>query len=236
MTNVIEIRTEDENEARTSLDALCLEGARRMLHSALQAEVADYVERHREARDERGRALVTRNGKAKPRQVTSGTGTMTVEAPRVHDRRDEHRFTSSILPPYMRRTPKIAEVLPVLYLRGLSTGDFQPALTSLLGEEATAGLAPTAFSPCRAACTSGWVSETTSWKSLCASEATQAQLARIRVSERSVPALELEARQTVLEPARGGHLGRTGGGALGVEGGQLRRVARGARHEVPQGR
>ncbi len=94
MTNVIEIRTEDEQEARTSLDALYLEGARQMLHSALQAEVADYLERHGDARDEDGRALVTRHGKARPRQVTSGTGTMTVEAPRVRDRREGHRFTS----------------------------------------------------------------------------------------------------------------------------------------------
>jgi len=145
MTNVIEIRTEDESETRTSLDALCLEGARRMLHSALEAEVADYVERHQEARDDRARALVTRHGKARPRQVTSGAGSMTVEAPRVRDRREGHRFTSAILPPYMRRTPKVAEVLPVLYLRGLSTGDFQPALGSLLGEEATSGLSPTAI-------------------------------------------------------------------------------------------
>lgn len=116
-----------------------------MLHSALEAEVAGYLERHGEARDEDGRALVTRHGKAKSRQVTSGAGTMAVKAPRVRDRREGHRFTSAILPPYMRRTPKVAEVLPVLYLRGLSTGDFQPALTSLLGEEATAGLSPTAI-------------------------------------------------------------------------------------------
>jgi len=145
MTNVIEIRTEDESEGRTTLDALCLEGAQRMLHSALQAEVADYLERHRDARGDDGRALITRHGKARPRQVTSGTGTMTVEAPRVRDRREGHRFTSAILPPYMRRTPKVAEVLPVLYLRGLSTGDFGPALTSLLGKDATAGLSPTAI-------------------------------------------------------------------------------------------
>jgi len=143
MTNVIEIREEDESEARTHLDALCQEGARRMLASALEAEAADYVERHRVARDERGHALVTRHGKAKPRQVTSGAGTMTIEAPRVRDRREGERFTSAILPPYMRRSPKVAEVLPILYLRGLSTGDFQQALPSLLGEEASAGLSPT---------------------------------------------------------------------------------------------
>ncbi len=149
MTNVIEIRSEaNESESRASLDALCLEGARTMLHQALEVEVEEYLERHREARDENGHALVTRHGKARPRQVTTGTGTMTVEAPRVRDRRvDEEgkreRFTSAILPPYMRRSPKVAEVLPVLYLRGLSTGDFREALPSLLGEEASAGLSPT---------------------------------------------------------------------------------------------
>ena len=116
-----------------------------MLHRALEVEVAEYLERHRGARDERGHALVTRNGKARSRQVTTGTGTMTVEAPRVRDRRQDQRFTSVILPPYMRRSPKVAEVLPVLYLRGLSTGDFEPALRSLLGEEATAGLSPPAI-------------------------------------------------------------------------------------------
>ncbi len=119
-----------------------------MLHRALEVEVKEYLERHCGARDEHGHAQVTRHGKARARQVTMGAGTMTVEAPRVRDRRvDENgqrqRFTSAILPPYMRRSPKVAEVLPVLYLRGLSTGDFQPALTSLFGEEASAGLSPT---------------------------------------------------------------------------------------------
>jgi len=149
MTNVIEIRSQaNESESRATLDALCLEGARKMLHRALAREVEAYLERHREARDEKGHALVTRHGKARPRRVTTGSGTMTVEAPRVRDRRvDERgqrqRFTSAILPPYMRRSPKVAEVLPVLYLRGLSTGDFREALTSLLGAEASAGLSPT---------------------------------------------------------------------------------------------
>jgi transposase-like protein len=149
MTNVIEIRSQaNESELRATLDTLCLEGARRMLHRALALEVEAYLERHREDRDEKGHALVTRHGKARPRRVTTGGGTMTVEAPRVRDRRvDEQgqrqRFTSAILPPYMRRSPKVGEVLPVLYLRGLSTGDFREALTSLLGAEASAGLSPT---------------------------------------------------------------------------------------------
>ena len=126
-----------EGNAPSTLDEFAREGARRMLMEALEAEVADYVDRHRALRDDDGRALVVRNGRARSRQVTTGTGTMEVQAPRVHDRRSGHRFTSSILPPYMRRSPKVQEVLPVLYLRGLSTGDFKEALGTLLGEKAS---------------------------------------------------------------------------------------------------
>ena len=133
-------------EGPETVDALARAGAQAMLRQALEVEVTAYLERHRE-RDERGHALVVRNGKARARQVTCGAGTLTVEAPRVNDRRvdaqgQRHRFTSRILPPYMRRSPKVAEVLPVLYLRGLSTGDFREALPILLGEDA-AGLSPT---------------------------------------------------------------------------------------------
>ena len=129
-----------------TLDEIALQGARRMLREALEQEVAAYLERHQE-QDESGHALVVRNGKAQARKVTCGTGTMTVRAPRLNDRRVDasgvrQRFTSRILPPYMRRSPKVAEVLPVLYLRGLSTGDFREALPILLGKDA-AGLSPT---------------------------------------------------------------------------------------------
>jgi putative transposase len=105
MTNVIEIGSKtNESESRSLLDALCLEGARTMLHRALEVEVAEYLERHDEARDEQGHALVTRHGKTRPRQVTIGGGTMTVEAPRVRDRRvdeggERQRFTSAIFAP-----------------------------------------------------------------------------------------------------------------------------------------
>jgi putative transposase len=121
------------------LDALGREGARRMLAVALEVEVADYIDRHRGLCGERGHALVVRNGRARARKVTMGAGTVEVRAPRVHDRRAGQRFTSAILPPWVRRSPKVTEVLPILYLRGLSTGDFQPAMTVLLGEDA-AGL------------------------------------------------------------------------------------------------
>lgn len=118
------------------LDELVTEGARRMLVTALEAEVADYVARHVDEVDEKGRRLVVRNGKAGERTLVTGAGALKVRAPRVHDRREGHRFSSSILPRYARRSPKVADVLPVLYLRGLSTGDFAPALTEFFGSDA----------------------------------------------------------------------------------------------------
>ena len=118
-----------------------------MLVAALEAEVAAYLEAHRDERGDDGHALVVRNGKGRPRKVTVGAGTIPVSAPRVNHRRtdqdgERRRFTSRILPPYMRRSPKVAEVLPVVYLRGPSTGDFREALAALLGDDA-AGLSAT---------------------------------------------------------------------------------------------
>jgi len=147
---VLRIIQEDASEeeiSRTSLDELAREGARRMLVRALEAEVEEYVDRHGDARDEKGHALVVRNGLARARKLTTGAGTMEVRAPRVNDRRvneagERERFSSQILPPYMRRSPRVAEVLPILYLRGLSTGDFREALPVLLGKDAS-GLSPT---------------------------------------------------------------------------------------------
>src|SRR5271167_610782 len=100
------------------LDEIARAGARRMLMAALETETADYVERHRHERDESGRALVVHNGRGQARKLTLGAGTVELKAPRVNDRRcdDEgrrQRFTSRILPPYMRRSPKVAEVLPL---------------------------------------------------------------------------------------------------------------------------
>lgn len=165
MLKVVEKR--DEREAGKEflvLDEIAREGARRMLIEALTVEVDDYVERHRGERDEHGHALVVRNGRAQARKLTLGAGTVEVSAPRVDDRRrnergQRQRFTSQILPPYMRRSPKVSEVLPILYLRGLSTGDFRPALQALLGEDA-AGLSATNI----ARLTAGWDKEYTDFR------------------------------------------------------------------------
>jgi putative transposase len=123
------------------LDEIARAGARRMLAEALEAEVADYIEAAREQRDEQGRALVVRNGYAREREVLLGAGAVEVKAPRVNDRRvdekgNRRRFKSVILPPYMRRSPRVTEVLPLLYLHGLSSGDFVPALEEFFGTEA----------------------------------------------------------------------------------------------------
>jgi putative transposase len=135
--------TTDDTEGQTpeitqSLDELAREGARRMIAAALEVEVEQYVESLRHLRDENGHALVVRNGKSHhERTVHMGAGSIKVQAPRVDDRRPEHTFTSKILPPYMRRSPRLEEAVPVLYLRGLSTGDFSEALQALLGSAAS---------------------------------------------------------------------------------------------------
>ncbi|UCC88217.1 MAG: IS256 family transposase [Anaerolineales bacterium] len=123
-------------QVRPSLDELAREGARRMIAAALELEVEEYIQKLHHLRDENGHALVVRNGRAEPRTVSLGAGPIELQAPRVNDRRAEHRFTSKILPPYMRRSPRLNDALPVLYLRGLSTGDFEEAIPALLGVDA----------------------------------------------------------------------------------------------------
>jgi putative transposase len=129
-------------ELRVDLDELARKGARRMLAAALEAEVDDYLAAHAAERDERGRRLVVGNGHARQREVLTAAGAVRVQAPRVNDRRTEPatgeraRFRSVILPPWCRKSPKVAEVLPLLYLHGLSTGDFVPALEAFFGSAA----------------------------------------------------------------------------------------------------
>ena len=119
MLRVVEKPSEANQELRSTLDEVLQRGALKMLQQALEAEVEDYLVRHRSARDNRGRAQVVRNVKAPARQLVTGSGTLEVRAPRVNDRRvdadgERQRFTSEILPSYMRRAPKVTEVLPIL--------------------------------------------------------------------------------------------------------------------------
>jgi len=143
----------EENESRqhvpaavggSLLDELARDGARQMLAAALLAEVAAYVEAHRQEVDENGHRLVVRNGFHDPREVATSAGAVPVRQPRVNDKRideatgERKRFSSAILPAWARKSPGVAEVLPLLYLHGLSSGDFVPALEQFLGS--TAGL------------------------------------------------------------------------------------------------
>ncbi|MBA2442269.1 MAG: IS256 family transposase [Rubrobacter sp.] len=132
---------EGREQELLGLDEIARQGARRMLAEALEAEVQDYLDAARGERDEHGHALVVRNGHANEREVLCGAAAVEVKAPRVNDRRvdedgNRHRFKSVILPPYMRRSPKVTEVLPLLYLHGLSSGDFVPALEEFFGSQA----------------------------------------------------------------------------------------------------
>ena len=142
---------EDNEEIKVTLDDLAREGARRMIAAALEAEVEEYVGSFADEVNEDGRRLVVRNGRGKERRLTVGSGTLAIRAPRVNDKRvDEEtgertRFSSKILPRYARRSPRVTDVLPVLYLRGLSSGDFAPALRELLGEDAS-GLSASSIS------------------------------------------------------------------------------------------
>jgi transposase-like protein len=118
------------------LEDIAREGARRMLQQAIEQEVAEYVEQHRHHLDERGHRLVVRNGHKPPRTILTGCGPLEVTQPRVSDKRvDERgqriRFASSILPPYLRKTKAIEELVPWLYLKGISTNGFPEALSHL---------------------------------------------------------------------------------------------------------
>jgi transposase-like protein len=133
---------EEPGRPGSLIDEIVREGARRMLAEALQAEVDAYIVAFAGERDENGRRLVVRNGSHEPREVLTGAGAVEVTAPRVNDKRadlvtgERKRFSSAILPPWARKTPKITEVLRLPYLHGLSTGDFVPGLGQFLGSSA----------------------------------------------------------------------------------------------------
>ena len=123
------------------LTEILRQGARTMLAAAIENEVGEYVAAHTDQRDDRGQRLVVRNGHLPQRNIQTGLGPIEVRQPRVNDRRTDAegnriRFTSRILPPYLRRTKSIEELIPWLYLRGISTGDFPQALEALLGPNA----------------------------------------------------------------------------------------------------
>ncbi|MGH9880517.1 MAG: IS256 family transposase [Pyrinomonadaceae bacterium] len=119
-----------------SLTEVLRRGAGELLQQAVEAEVAEVIARFQELKDERGRQRVVRNGYLPERTIQTGIGGVPVKAPRVRDRAGELKFSSSILPIYLRRTRSLEELLPWLYLKGLSTGDFSSALAALVGKDA----------------------------------------------------------------------------------------------------
>jgi len=155
---VVSLESRIEGESRSALDELVREGARKMLQDAIENEVAEYLERHGEVKDDQGRQAVVRNGSMPGRTLVTGAGPLAIRQPRVQDRREDHRFTSAILPPYLRRTPSVDALIPALYLKGISTGDFTTALEAILGENAS-GLSATNIVRLK----QGWEEEYKEW-------------------------------------------------------------------------
>ena len=128
-----------ENIFESALDEIVRKGAQRMLEAALNLEVEEFCKAHAERRDEKGRRQVVRNGFNEARTIVTGAGPLRVQTPRVDDRvlegAGEARFKSSFVPPYLRRTQNIEELVPLLYLKGISTGDFTEVLGKLMGKE-----------------------------------------------------------------------------------------------------
>ena len=142
MLKVVHGPAEPNPAGGSMLDEIVRDGARQMLAAALLAEVAAFIDAHRGEVDAEGRRLVVRNGYHVEREVTTAAGAVPVRQPRVNDRRvdeatgERRRFSSAILPAWSRKSPRVAEVLPLLYLHGLSSSDFGPALQQFLGTDA----------------------------------------------------------------------------------------------------
>lgn len=123
-------------EARSVLDNIIREGAQKVLQAAIEHEVSVYIDLFRNVTDEKGRRMVVRHGSLPERSLLTGAGPLRVKQPRVRDKREDQFFTSAILPRYLRRTPSLNNLIPTLYLKGISTGDFTEALSAILGENA----------------------------------------------------------------------------------------------------
>ena len=138
---VISLEKRAEDAEKPFFEQLLQEGARKLLQAAIENEIIEYIQFHQDRRDEDGQRLVVRNGHLPEREIVSGVGPIKVRQPRVRHR-DGGQFSSAILPKYMRRTPSGDALIPALYLKGISTGDFSEALAAILGEQAS-GLSAT---------------------------------------------------------------------------------------------
>ena len=143
-----------------ALTALLREGAQKLLMQAVEEELESFLEEHKHRRLEDGRAAVTRNGHLPERKIQTGIGEITVRIPKTRDRSGGGiKFTSTLVPPYLKRTKDIAELLPVLYLHGISTGQYQEALSAILGKDAS-GLSANTISRLKAK----WLEEYKEWR------------------------------------------------------------------------
>ncbi|MBX3433674.1 MAG: transposase [Pirellulales bacterium] len=134
--------------SRDALSEILKQGAQRMLACAIEAEVGEWIDSRARVTDEQGRRQVVRNGYLPERTIATGLGELAVRQPRVHDRRtnaSREKLTSQILPPYLRKAKTIEELIPFLYLKGISTGDFNEALGALLGPDRTPQRRPAAL-------------------------------------------------------------------------------------------
>ena len=131
----------EKSETWFVLEQLAREGARKMLQQALELEVEEYIQAHNQDTESLGRRTVVRNGSHPKRSIVSGIGPIPIRQPRVDDRKHPERFSSKILPRYLRRMPSINNLIPYLYLKGISSNDFPQALSAILGE-GVKGLSP----------------------------------------------------------------------------------------------
>jgi transposase-like protein len=160
MQSIVRLDEDQRSEPRKNpLEALLQEGARRLLQQAIGHEVDEYIAAHETEKDEEGRRMVVRNGSLPERELVTGIGAVGIKQPRVRDRREGEEFSSRILPKYMRRVPSVDALIPALYLRGISTGDFSEALEAILGPRAT-GLSATNIVRLK----EGWEEEYKAWE------------------------------------------------------------------------
>ena len=157
--NVVQLPSpEAAPTARSVLDELVREGARRMLQAALEGEVDEVVSQFANTVDIEGRRVIVRNGHLPQRELVTGVGPVAIKQPRVRDRTGQQKFTSKILPPFLRRLPTVDALIPVLYLKGISTNDFSEALSAILGPNAS-GLSATNIVRLK----EGWAKEHEDW-------------------------------------------------------------------------
>jgi putative transposase len=159
--NLISLPPSETTESFSdALSDLIRRGARQIIAQAVEAELEDFLAQYRDCRDEQGRQVVVRNGYLPERTITTGVGEVEIQVPKVRDRSGSGiKFTSALLPPYLKRVRRVEELLPWLYLKGVSSGDFSEALSSLLGE-APKGLSPATIGRLKAK----WSEEHQTWQ------------------------------------------------------------------------